>query len=146
MEGVNYAASQSVGIQDWIFYTVFRDWFNYEFNRPYYNKFLENIIVKRLLPEISVSEYIREPWVYRECEWLGSGRLSVDPLKDITTDIEGFKNRLLSLNDVVSKRGKDRDDHLDELQQDDIDFAARGITIEFVASKLAETLVTQETK
>lgn len=143
MENVNFAASKFIDIQDWRFYTTLRDWFNYETNRPFYNNFLQMIIVKKMLPEISIADYVRYPFNYTECEWVGNGKMDVDPLKDITADIEGLKNGIYSINDVVLKRGKDRDDHLDELEADKKDLELRGLPIVYGVSETAQKLNTE---
>lgn len=127
MEGVNFAASQHVDIQDWRATTVLRDFFIEDFNNPFYERFLRlDIVLGRT--SISPSDYLKEPWRFEEVEWVGAGKQSVNPLQNIQSVVEAVKIGAMTLGDAVTANlGKDLADHLDELEAERKDIKKRGL-------------------
>jgi len=117
MEGVNFAASQHVDIQDWRATTVLRDFFIEDFCNPFYEKFLKlDIALGRT--SISPTDYMKQPWRYEEVEWVGAGKQSVNPLQDIEADIKAMSVGLLTYEDACAKRGKDGADQLVKIAEE----------------------------
>lgn len=127
MDGVNFAAAKFIDIQEHRFYKMLRDFFNYDFNVPFYEKALEWFVLTDKIPGLSPAEFYADYDNYTEVEWVGAGKDDVDPLKDITADIEGLKNRIYTYEEVWSKRGKDAEDQFQKIQEEQERFRAAGL-------------------
>ena len=127
MEGVNFAASQHVDIQDWRATKVLRDFFIEDFCNPFYERFLKlDIALGRT--SISPADYLKEPWRFEEVEWVGAGKQSVNRLQDIQATTEAVKIGAMTLGDAVTTTlGRDLNDHLDLLQAEREDIERRGL-------------------
>lgn len=126
MEGVNFAASQHVDIQDWESITVLRDFFVEDYCNPFYEKFLKlDIALGRT--SISTEEYLKEPWRFEEVAWVGAGKRSVNALQDAQADTEAMGVGTMTLTDALAKRGKDFDEHLADLKKEREAIKAAGL-------------------
>lgn len=146
MDGVNFAASKFIDIQEWRHYTALKDYFIYDHCVPFYENFVNDLILSNKVPELNASFYRSNPEMLMDVEWVGNGKMDVDPLKDITADIEGLSNGILTLEDCVTKRGKDLDEHLDKLQEIKGKIEERGLAFAFMVSETSKKLALEEPK
>jgi lambda family phage portal protein len=116
MDGVNFAASKFIDIQEWRFFSMLKDWFIGDYCDPFYEKFVLLSVASGQVPGISPTIFARDPYRYYEVEWTGNGKADVDPLKDIQADNEGLKTGVFTLSYCVGKRGEDLDDHIEQLR------------------------------
>ncbi len=112
MEGVNFAASKFIDIQEWRFYNMLKDWFIVDVCEPFYDRTVLQMVLAGRIPGVSPALYIADQYRYNACDWTGNGKYDVDPLKDMNSDNEGLRTGVLTLTDVVGKRGRDIDDHI----------------------------------
>jgi lambda family phage portal protein len=146
MEGVNFAASKFIDIQEWRHYTALKDYFIYDHCNPFYENVIKYLGVSGKVPEMNSEFYRKNPEMLLDVEWVGNGKQDVDPLKDITADIEGLRNGIFSLEDCVTKRGKDLDEHLDKLQEIREKLTSRGLSFEYMVSETSKQLALEEPK
>jgi capsid protein len=117
MEGVNFAAANYVGIQERSAIDVGRDFFIEDFCNPFYEKFLS---LEVALGKCSINpvEYLKEPWRFEEVTWIGAGKQHVNPLQDNQADALALKTGMATYEDILSKRGKDVDEHFETIQKE----------------------------
>ena len=127
MEGVNFAASQHVDIQDWEAIDILRDFFVDDFCNPFYERFLRlDIALGRT--NISPADYLKEPWRFEGVAWVGAGKHSVNQYQEAQANNIALANGTKTLGDVVNRTlGKDLDDHLDELAAERGNIKQRGL-------------------
>lgn len=142
MEGVNFAASKWVGIQEQIAFRVLRDWFTYDVCAPFYEKAVEQFVLMGMIPGLSFAQFVADYDNYTEADWVGSGREDVDPLKDMSADIEAVRNKILTYEDVWSKRGYDSDDQLKKLKNEMDAFDKAGLV--HPANESSENAISRE--
>ena len=120
LEGVNFSSIRQGVMED-------RDWYKYltgfitdHVHNNYYKDWLKMAITTRQvnLPINDIDRFSEPKWQGRGFEW-------IDPLKDTKSNIEQLDNYLTSPQRVLSDRGLDADDVLDEIQTFNEMLAAR---------------------
>jgi lambda family phage portal protein len=131
MDGVNFAASKFIDIQEWRHYTALKDWFVYDMCNPFWERFIQYAAASGSIPEMSPAIYAKNPAQFLDVQWVGNGKQDVDPLKDMSADVMGLEGGVLTLTDVLEKRGKDIDEHLDTLVEENDKLKSRGLSFSY---------------
>ncbi len=116
MDGVNFAASKFIDIQEWRFYSMVKDWLVDDFCDPFYEKAVLLMVLSGEIPGVTPAIFARDPYRFYDVEWTGNGKADVDPLKDISADNEGLKSGVFTMAYCVGKRGEDLDEHIEQLR------------------------------
>jgi lambda family phage portal protein len=118
MDGVNFAASKFIDIQEWRAFTILKDWLIADLCDPFWEKFVLNCVITGKISGLTPTTFLKDPYRYYECAWTGNGKQDVDSLKDISADNEGLKTGIFTLSDVIGKRGEDFDDHIETIRME----------------------------
>jgi len=137
LDGVNFAGAKFIDNLEWRSNVCSRDFFLGDCCGPFYEKYVQQEVIAGRVPGVTISQFMAEPWAFAECQWVGVGKQDVDPLKEINAEIAGIGAGVLSLGDVVSKRGKDLDDHLDELAEERKKIEKRGLKLNIKSDRSA---------
>jgi len=144
MDGVNFAASKFIDIQEWRHYTALKDWFVYDFCNPFWNKFITYAAASGKIPELSMAAFRKDPSSFMEVQWVGNGKQDVDPLKDVSSDVMAVENMFTTHSAVCEKRGTDFDEVLDRLREEKEAFEVIGIIPAYMKNtKVAEPIDNQ---
>jgi len=127
MDGVNFAASKFIDIQEWRAFEIIKDWFVSEYCEPFYEKFVLNCVATGKISGISPSIFAKDPYRFYECTWTGNGKQDVDPFKDISADNAGLRTGITSLTQALSKRGIDFDEQVELIRTEREKLTAAGL-------------------
>jgi lambda family phage portal protein len=135
MEGVNFAASKFIDIQEWRRYTALKDFLVYDHCNPFWENYIKFISLSGNIPEMNDSFYRKNPEMLNDVEWVGNGKSDVDPLKDVNADEKALRNGMTSLSSVLNKRGSDLDDQLDTIAEEREKIKSKGLVFDFMINK-----------
>ena len=108
--------------------------YRYHFCKPILKDVFDQAV---LLDKIKLPGYFYNPYAFYRARWMHSGLMPVDPLKEGKADIDGLQAKTLSLQDILAKRGKDLEEHLDEIEFAMHEMKKRGIESEDVSTAIA---------
>ena len=129
MDGVNFAASKFISIQEWAFNKMLRSWFVEDHCDPFYERAIEMMIVTGKIKGVTSDQYAKSPADYTYAEWTAVGKEDVDPEKDMNSDINGLKTGILSFADICARRGKDKAEQIETLKQEKKEFEDNGLPV-----------------
>jgi capsid protein len=115
LEGVSFSGAKFTDIQEWRHFRVIADFFAYDFLNPFYERCLELMVASGKIPELNSSMFRDDPELYKAVEWIGNGKMDVDPLRDTGADIMGLKGKTETYTSVLGRRGKDFEEHMQML-------------------------------
>jgi lambda family phage portal protein len=113
--------------------------YRYHFCRPVSKDVFDQTV---LYDKIKLPGYFQNPYRFQKARWLNSGMMPVDPFKEGKADIDGLSARTLSMQDVLAKRGKDMEEHLDEIEFYLAEMKKRGIESADVSTAIASNPAT----
>jgi lambda family phage portal protein len=106
MEGVNFAASRAVMLEERRGFAAIQKWFAKAFCQKEWNDFIYWLVFTDQIPGITLDMYLRNAYKYNQVWFKPEGWDWVDPQKDANADIS-FKNAgLQSDQDILAKKGK----------------------------------------
>lgn len=126
LTGVNFAGAKFIDIQEWSFFKTLLDYFIDDACNPFYGKYVELMVHTNRVPTISPVEFEKEPYRFKEVSWLGVGKQDVEPKKEMDTDVAGKDNKFSTYGEILAKKGKSLDEHLDEMEEEREKFIERG--------------------
>jgi capsid protein len=62
-------------------------------------------------------DYFRDRALLLQCEWLGAGQPIIDEVKQATADNMELQSKTSTYRQILAKKGKDLEDHLDDLEE-----------------------------
>lgn len=137
MDGVNFAASKFIDIQEWRRFTALKDFFVYDHCNPFYEKFVDFMTVSDKIPELKNEFYRKNNEMLYEVEWVGNGKSDVDPLKDANADVLLLRNGLTTYSAVLNKRGSDADDTIENIVEERQKLKDNGVVLDFMVQKVS---------
>jgi lambda family phage portal protein len=127
LEGVSFSGAKFTDIQEWRHFRVIGDFFAYDFLNPFYERNLSLMVAAGLIPELNSEMFRNNPDLYMGVEWVGNGKMDVDPLRDMGADVMGLKAGVLTYSGVLARRGIDFDEHIEALADEARRMKEKGI-------------------
>lgn len=104
----NYSSARAALNEAWKVFNLYRQWLRDGFCQLIYELVLEEAWLKDMLElPASAPDFYDATHDYCAAEWIGPGAGHVDPVKEIEADIAGMEAGVLTLADVIAKRGGD---------------------------------------
>lgn len=87
-----------------------------------------------LYGKLNLPGYWNNPAPYFKAEWMAQGWPAVDPLKEGRADADAVAARMKSRREIAAARGRDYEEILDELEEEEQMLKERGLTVEQVSN------------
>lgn len=129
--GVSFSTFRGVTIEDRDYYKVLQKFLIEGLMEPVFEVWARS----HILSEGSSIPPTRLDVVIEMAMFRGRGWAWVDPTKDVKANTEALATGQTSLARVAADRGIDRDDLLDEIQEDQLAAAKRGLTLDYTGGK-----------
>lgn len=113
LSSVNYSSIRQGALIDRDYYKTVQQFAITHFTRPIYEKWLSMYLTSNdaqlsPLPASKFEKFKQAIFIPRSFEW-------IDPQKEMQASINGLQNGVITLQDVVSKYGKDVESHFEQL-------------------------------
>ncbi len=133
LEGVNFSSMRSGLLLERDLWRLLQEWWIGSFRQPIYERWLNAAILARelRLPSADWRQYRDVKWISRGWDW-------VDPVKDVQASVIAIGNGLDSRTRILSEKGVDRYEVLEELAREAEDALEAGVSIDAGASKSAQ--------
>ena len=115
----NYSSSRAAMNEAWRTFRWFRRFLAERYCQPVWDMLMEEAWLRGMLelPAGAPGFYeARELWT--SCEWVGPARGYMDPTKEIEADVMAIDNRLASRHEILAQNGRDFDDLLPILREE----------------------------
>ena len=115
----NYSSSRAAMNEAWRTFKWFRRFLSERYCQPVWEMLLEEAWLRGMLelPAGAPGFYeARELWC--SCEWVGPARGYMDPVKEVEADVLAVQNHLASRHEVLAQNGRDFDDLLPILREE----------------------------
>jgi lambda family phage portal protein len=143
MDGVNFAASKFIDIQEWRSYGILRDYIIDDAFNPFWEKFVIQMVVKGEIPGVSPALFAKDPYRFFEVLWMGNGKQDVDPMKDISADNEALRTGVKSFSQVIAERGGDVEEVIEQIREDRERMRSAGLE-DLITTQNQQTVVREE--
>lgn len=107
LQGMNFAASRANILEDRRIFQMIQKWFSKEVCQVDYENFVKWMFLSGKMAPLSYADYLADPWTFNQCHWQMPGWDWVDPTKDAKATIDLYANKMTTLSDHYSSRGKD---------------------------------------
>jgi lambda family phage portal protein len=113
---VNYSSLRQASLNDRDYYKTVQQFVINHFCKPVYESWLKMYLTSsdEQLSPLPMSKYNKfndTVFIPRAFDW-------IDPLKEMNANVVGLKAGVVSLQDVVSKTGRDVEEHFEQLQKE----------------------------
>lgn len=132
MTQVNFAAASMNSIKEWITFMPLRNTFVSTFCQPVWEKTVAQAVIEGRVRGLSYEAFLSDPFKYTRCQWIADAREYADPYKTAKAAVENINSKRVSLIEDVQSRGKDWEDHVEELKKQKEDLEAAGLAVEDV--------------
>jgi hypothetical protein len=104
----NYSSARAALLEAWRVYQLYRVWMERHLCQPVWRMVLEEAWLRGelALPK-GGPDFYEGLAEYTHATWIGPPRGHVDPVKEMTANIEGLNNNILTLSDLAAEQGKD---------------------------------------
>jgi len=117
MEGVNFAASRAVIIEERRMYKAIQKWFIKSFCQKEWEDYVWWMVFTDQVPGVTIDRFLRNRHKYLESWWKAEGWAWVDPSKDSKAEIELRNQGLRTDRQILAERGLDLEDHYQGVQE-----------------------------
>lgn len=128
LEGVSFSGAKFTDIQEWRHFRVIGDFFAYDLLNPFYERTLSLLVAAGKIPELGSEMFRNNPELYQPVEWIGNGKMDVDPLRDVGADVMALKAKITTHTSVLAKRGLDFEETMQALAEEKAYMESLGIT------------------
>lgn len=127
VEGVNFAGFRSAMLDAWRVFTMERDWHGQDFCQPIWAMLQEEAWLRNRL---DITDFYERRFSYTRVDWRGSPKGDIEPVKAAQANILKNKNNMKTIEKILAESGEDYESTLDQLEQEQLDRDARGLTME----------------
>jgi len=99
-------------------YKHIQKWFAKEICQPDWNEFVFRMFLEGKVQNYSITDYMRDPWKYNQCQWQPTGFDFIDPYKEAMAAIELHDNNMLSLKEWYGERGQEWKPALEQISEE----------------------------
>jgi lambda family phage portal protein len=125
VEGTNFAGFRSAMLSAWRVYMAQREWLGQGACQVTWRMLQEEAYLRG---ELDVPDFYGRMWQITRCEWHGSPKGDIEPVKAAASDINLIKNRLKTRQKAISERGDDWRDVFEQLDEEEGDLKNRNLS------------------
>jgi lambda family phage portal protein len=116
----NYSSSRLALLDDRDTWRFYQCWFISEFRQPIHREWLQQAVLSRAIPGVSVEQYATDPKKFESVRFKPRGWSWIDPTKEVEASKEAVKQGFTTVSDVVSQNsgGLDLEDILATRQRE----------------------------
>lgn len=104
----NYSSAKAALAEAWKLFNLYRQWMRDGFCQVLWEMVLEEAWLRGMLElPPAAPDFYDARFDYCAAEWIGPGAGVVDPVKEMEADIAGLESGVLTLSEVIAKRGGD---------------------------------------
>jgi capsid protein len=104
VEGVNFAGFRSAMLDAWRVYTMHRTWMAENFCQVIYTMLMEEAYLRG---ELEARDFYTNMQALTRCEWRGSPKGDIEPIKAAQADALLIQNNLKTRAEAIAERGGD---------------------------------------
>lgn len=125
----NYSSSRLALLDDRDLWKVLQQWWVRSFRNELHEAWLQQAVLARVIPAISVESYALDPERYEAVRWKLRGWSWVDPTKEVSAYNDAIAGNLTTVTDVIEQtgNGQDIEDYIEKRKNELALFAAAGI-------------------
>jgi lambda family phage portal protein len=125
VEETNYAGFRAAMLDAWRVFDAQRVWLGNRFDGPVRKMLVEEAWLRGHIPDIS--DFYDRMDAYCSCQWIGSPKGNIEPIKEVQADILAINNKLKTRAKANSERGSDWRRTFAQLQEEEEDLRDRGM-------------------
>ncbi|MBN1105804.1 MAG: phage portal protein [Deltaproteobacteria bacterium] len=125
VENTSYAGFRSALLDAWRVLSHRRSWLGENYGRPVRTMLLEEAWLRGDLPEIE--DFYGNMHALSACQWLGSPKGNIEPVKEIQADILAIKNNLKTRAETIAEQNGDWRRTFEQLEEEKEDLEGRGL-------------------
>lgn len=135
----NYSSSRLGKIDERDMFRVLQAWWARSFRAPLHHVWMQQAVLARAIPSISVESYALNPDAFEVVRWKFRGWSWIDPAKEVAAYKEAVKAGFTTVTKVIEQTagGDDRDDLIEEREDELEAFAKAGIELDTTVSPAA---------
>uniref|UniRef100_A0A6M3M268 Putative portal protein n=1 Tax=viral metagenome TaxID=1070528 RepID=A0A6M3M268_9ZZZZ len=99
-------------------YRMVQKWYAKEVCQHDWNEFVFRMFLEGKISGRSISDYMKDPWYYSECQWIPTGFDYIDPSREAQADIDLHENNMLTLEKYYGERGIVWTDAVEQLKKE----------------------------
>ncbi len=115
LDKVNMASGRINTNRDNLTYFILQKEFKKVVCQKDWNTFVYRMFLENKIPGRTITDYLKDPWMYNECQWRPHKGGMIDPYKESLAAKEQRQNYLVSLDEWYSDKGEEWTDHLDQI-------------------------------
>ncbi len=115
LDKVNMASGRINTNRDDLTYFILQKEFKKVVCQKDWNTFVYRMFLENKIPGRTITDYLRDPWTYCECQWRPHKGGMIDPYKESLAAKEQRQNYLTSLDEWYSGKGEEWTDHIDQI-------------------------------
>lgn len=137
----NYASARAGWAQSFVFFCGRRALVPARAGRMMLINWLEEQVIERglALPP-GVTDFYAAQNALTRCKWLGTGKPSIDGLKEVKESIERLQGGISTLEDEMAVQGKDYDEVMEQQAIEEAELAERGLVAPWKSGKQTTVL------
>jgi len=135
VEETNYAGFRAAMLDAWRVFAYRRTWLGQRVNSPIRNMLMEEAY---LLGDLNVSGFYDRMDAFCSCQWTGSPKGNIEPIKEVQADILAINNNLKTRSQSISERGGEWRRTFEQLEEEQDDLAAKGLPVDPAETELKQ--------
>lgn len=96
-------------------YRMMQKWFVKEVCQPDWEEFVFRMFMENKISGYSITDYLKDPWKYNQCQWIPTGFDYIDPSREATAAIDLHEAKMLTLEKHYGEQGIEWKDALDQI-------------------------------
>jgi len=125
VEETNYAGFRSAMLDAWRVFTHRRTWLGTNYCQPVRIMLMEEAWLRG---HMDAPKFYERMHFYTVCNWVGSPKGNIEPIKEIQADILAIKNNLKTRAQTISEQGNGEwRTNIDQLEEEKQDLEAKGL-------------------
>jgi len=125
VEGVNFAGFRSAMLDAWRVFSMRRTWLGHMLCQPVYTMLQEEAYLRG---ELAVKDFYLNAAALTKCDWRGSPKGDIEPVKAAQADIMLIEKNLKTRAEAIAERGGNVASVFDQLEEEEQMMKERGLT------------------
>ncbi len=122
VEETNYAGFRAAMLDAWRVFSFRRAWLGNRFNGPIRKMLLEEAWLRR---DLDIPDFYNMPDAWCACQWTGSPKGNIEPIKEVQADILAINNHLKTRATAISERGSEWRSTFEQLEEEEEEIDAK---------------------
>lgn len=125
VEGVNFAGFRSAMLDAWRVFMYHRTRMGQQFCQPINIMLQEEAYLRGDLPV--EMEFYDNMWQLTRCDWRGSPKGDIEPVKAVTADLKAIEGRIKTRAQAITERGGDYRSTIEQIEEEEEDLKSKGL-------------------